>query len=121
MSKLASLVCGFKPKINEVLSMQVGAAIRAGIVEFKDKSRGARNEWMAVEFELNYQFQHLCSGIEIQQPLLRLEDGRLVYAAKLKAEPLNIDAFCDKDDQELFDQDPRIILANNKTQITSLL
>ena len=77
--------------------------IQQGIQEFKTKSRGARNEWMAIEFDLGYQFQHLCSGIQIQQPLLRMEDNRLVYSARLNGSPLNIDAFCDNDEQELFD------------------
>jgi len=32
-----------------------------------------------------------------------MDDNRLVYAAELNPSPLNIDAFCDKDEQELFD------------------
>ena len=44
---------------------------------------------------------------------MRLEDQRFVYSAQLKDTSLNIDAFCDKEDQELFDQDPRIIMRNN--------
>jgi hypothetical protein len=52
---------------------------------------------------------------------MRLDESRFVYSAKLKESALNIDAFCDKDDQELFDQDPRVILRNNKTQIMNML
>ena len=52
---------------------------------------------------------------------MRLDESRFVYSAKLKESALNIDAFCDKDDQELFDQDPRVILRNNRTQIMSML
>lgn len=52
---------------------------------------------------------------------MRFDDNRFVYAAKLKETPINIDAFCDKEDQELFDQDPRVILRNNETQIMSML
>jgi hypothetical protein len=46
---------------------------------------------------------------------MRFDDNRFVYSAKLNDAALNIDAFCDKEDQELFDQDPRVILRNNET------
>lgn len=52
---------------------------------------------------------------------MRLDINRFVYSAKLKDSPLNIDAFCDKDNQELKDQDPRVILKNNQTLIMKLL
>ena len=39
----------------------------------------------------------------------------------MSQKPLNIDGFCDNDEQELFDQDPRIILKNNKTEIEGIL
>lgn len=56
MSKLAQLACGFKPKINQILEQKVLGLVYAGIEEFRLKSRGARNEWMAIEFDLGYQF-----------------------------------------------------------------
>jgi len=54
MSKLAQLACGFKPKINQLIRKEILGMIEAGIAEFKEKSRGARNEWMAIEFDLGY-------------------------------------------------------------------
>lgn len=52
---------------------------------------------------------------------MRLDENRFIYSAQLKDKALNIDAFCDLDSQELFDQDPRVIMQNNKTQIVQML
>jgi hypothetical protein len=50
-----------------------------------------------------------------------LGTNKLILSATLNHNPLNIDAYCDSEDQELLNTHPRIILKNNKTQIMEKL
>ena len=42
--------------MNKILQSDFEFAVQDAVRDFKTASRGARNEWMAVEFDLGYQF-----------------------------------------------------------------
>ena len=45
----------------------------------------------------------------------------MILSATLNHNPLNIDAYCDSEQQELLDTHPRIIMENNRTAIMKKL
>ena len=52
---------------------------------------------------------------------MRIENEQFIYSFEINPNPLQINAYCDNDSQELFDQDPRLIMLNNATKIEELL
>lgn len=58
------------------------------IVERQSESR--RNVWYTFE-RLEYHFGLVCAGVDIRQPLFRMERDQLFFTAQLSKDPVNID------------------------------
>jgi len=53
-----------------------------------------KNKWRTY-FEMGYSFYLACTGIEVRQPQVRVEEDRWIVSIDMnKKNPLNIDLFC---------------------------
>lgn len=101
ISPVSQLLCSMKEtvnsKVNGEFNDKLKQLIRENVAEYM--SDAVKNDWFYF-MEIDYNFQLLCSGIELRQPIARFENGRKILSVGLNKKPLRIDEYCDNMWQE---------------------